>query len=172
MLRLISLVMLAYSYFLVQTNISTLPRVIPTHFNASGAADGWGNPDALWVIFGAQALTCAIFLIVPYIGQQFPGAVHFGSHRLSDFPPAQRARLMPMLNDMAAYMSIVMNLFFMIVLRQTIEAATQPIPHLHMLWSLVLLFGGLLGIMLYYLRQFQRAAKGGVEGDSTRDLTA
>ena len=59
MLRLISLILLAYSYFLIQTNLSKLPARMPTHFNAAGVADGWGSPDMLWVLFGAQILTCA-----------------------------------------------------------------------------------------------------------------
>ena len=134
MLQLISLVMVIYSYFLIQTNLPKLPRHIPTHFNAAGVADGWGSPDTLWVLLGVQALTCAVFLIVPYVGQRFPGAIHVGSRRLSDFSPAQRARMLPMLNDMAGYMSIVMNLFFVLMLHEIIQAATQPIPHIHPLF--------------------------------------
>jgi uncharacterized membrane protein len=171
MRKLISLVMLVYSCFLVRTNIPTLPRSIPTHFNASGASDGWGSPDTLWVILSAQALICAIFLSVPYVSQQFPGAVHFGSHRLSDFSPAGRARLVPMLNNMAASISIVMNLFFVIVLRDTIQAATQPIPQIHMFWPMGLLLGGMFGIMLYYLRRIHRATQGEVDGTPPDGLT-
>jgi uncharacterized membrane protein len=171
MLQLVSLVMVVYSYFLIQTSLPKLPRSIPTHFNAAGVADGWGSPDTLWVLLGAQALTCAVFLIVPYLGQRNPGAVHFGSRRLSEFPPAQRARMVSMLNDLAGYMSIVMNLFFVFMLHEIIQAAAQPIPHIHMLWPLVLLVGGTLGIMLYYLGQFRRAAKGGDDVDASDELT-
>jgi len=67
MLQLISLVMVIYSYFLIQTNISKLPRLIPTHFNAAGVANGWGSPDTLWILLGAQALTTVVFLAVPYL---------------------------------------------------------------------------------------------------------
>ena len=73
-----------------------------------------------------------------------------------------------MLNDMAGYMSIVMNLFFVFMLHEIIQAATQPIPHIHMFWPLVLLMGGTLGIMLYYLGQFRRAAKGDDDGDPAK----
>jgi uncharacterized membrane protein len=163
MLQLVSLVMVIYSYFLIQTNLPKLPRNIPTHFNAAGMADGWGSPDTLWILLGVQAFACAVFLIVPYVGQRFPGAIHVGMRRLSDFSPAQRTRIVPMLNNMAGYLSIVMNLFFVLMLNGIIQAAAQPIPHLHMLWPLVLLAGGTLGIMWYYLRKFHRAAK--CEGD-------
>ncbi len=160
MLQLVSLVMVIYSYFLIRTSIPHLPRVIPTHFNAAGVADGWGSLDTLWVLLGAQALITAIFLIVPYVGQRFPGAIHFGSRRLSDFPPAARARVLPMLNDMAGYLSILMNLFFVFMLRNVIQAATEPIPELPMFWPIALLLAGTLGIIFYYLDRFRRIAKG------------
>ena len=171
MLQLISLVMVVYSYFLIQTNLPKLPRSIPTHFNAAGVADGWGSPDTLWLLLGVQAFTCVVFLIVPYVGQRFPGAIHVGSRRLSDFSPAQRARMLPMLNDMVAYLCIVMNLFFVLMLRAIIQAAAQPFPHIQVFWPLGLFVGGTLGITLYYLVQFRRAAKGGGDGDLPNDLT-
>jgi len=172
MLKLISLVMVVYSYFIIQTNLSKLPRCIPTHFNAAGMADGWGSPETLWFLLGAQALTCAVFLIVPYVGQRVPKAVHFGSRRLSDFPPAQRVRMVSMLNDMAAYLSIVMNLFFVFMLLQIVRAATQPNPHIHPVVPMVLLVAGTIGISLFYTRQFYRAAKGEGDGNPSNELTS
>ncbi len=169
MLQLISLVMLIYSYFLIQANLPKLPQSIPTHFNAAGVADGWGSPGTLWVLFAVQAFTCAIFLIVPYVGQRFPGAIHVGSRHLSDFSPAQRARMLPLLNDMTGYMSIVMNLFFVLMLRESIQAATEAHPRIHPLFPMVLLMGGMFGTMLYYLRQFRRVAKGKVDRDLSND---
>ena len=160
MLQLISLGMVVYSYFLIQTSLPKLPRLIPTHFNAAGVADGWGSPDTLWSLLGAQALTCAVFLLVPYLGQRFPWAVHLGSRRLSDFSAAERVRLLPMLNAMAGYLNIVMNLFFVLMLRGTLQAAAEPIPHLAVFWPMVLLVGGTLGIILYYLWRFRLVAKG------------
>jgi uncharacterized membrane protein len=165
MLQLISIAMVVYSYFLIQTDLPNLPQRIPTHFNAAGVADGWGSPDTLWVLLGAQALTCAVFLIMPYVGQRFPGAIHLGTRRLSDFSPAQRLRMLPMLNTMAAYLCIVMNLFFVVMLHRVIQAATQPIPHLEVFWPMALLLGGTLGIILYYLAKFSRIAQGEDAGD-------
>jgi uncharacterized membrane protein len=159
MLQLISIVMVVYSYFLIQTNLPNLPQRIPTHFNAAGVADGWGSPDTLWILLGAQALTSAVFLIVPYVGERYPGAIHFGTRRLSDFSPAQRVRMLPMLNDLAAYLCIVMNLFFVVMLHRVIQAATQPIPHLDAFWPMALLLGGTIGIVLYYMVKFRRAAQ-------------
>ena len=171
MLQLVSIVMVIYSYFLIRTNLPKLPRFIPTHFNAAGVADGWGSPDTLWMLLGAQALTCAFFLIVPYVGQRYPNAIHVGLRRLSDFPAPQRARMVAMLNDLLGYLSIVMNLFFVFMLRGIIQAAVQPIPHLHMLWPMVLLVGGTIGILWYYLGKFRRSAKGEGDGDTSNEVT-
>ncbi|MGO8790891.1 MAG: DUF1648 domain-containing protein [Terriglobia bacterium] len=167
MLQLISLLLVAYSYFLIQTSIPKLPQSIPTHFNADGVANGWGSPDMLWILLGAQALTCTVFLIMPYVGQRFPGAVHFGSRRLSDFSPAQQTRMLPMLKDLAGLLSVVMNLFFVFMLREVIQAAAQPIPHINPRWPMVFLVGGTAAITVYYLWQFRRVAKGGGDDPST-----
>jgi uncharacterized membrane protein len=166
MLQLISLVMVIYSYFLIQTSIPQLPRCIPTHYNAAGVADGWGSPDMLWILLGAQALTCIVFLAIPYIGLRDPSKVHLGSRRLSDFTPAQRARVLPMLNEMGGCMSLVMNVFFVFMLRQVIHQATQPTPRLRASLPLALLVGGTLGVMLYYLRKFRQAAREEGNGDT------
>ena len=171
MLQLISLVLLAYSYFLVRTNLPKLPARIPTHFNAAGVADGWGSPDILWVLLGAQALTCVIFLIVPYVGGRYPNAIHVGSRRLTDFPASRRARVVAMLNDLTGYLNIVMNLFFVIMLHEIIRAATQPIPQLHMFWPMALLVGGTIGILWYYLGKFRQAAQSGDDGEPPAEVT-
>ena len=167
MLQLISVVFLIYSYFLIQSSIPALPRLIPTHFNAAGVADGWGSPETLWILLGAQALTTTVFLLVPYLGLRRPSMVHFGTRRLSDFSPAQQARIIPMLKDMSGLLSIVANLFFVYILRQIIRAAAQPIPHLPVYGPLVLLVAGTAGISLIYLRMFYRIAQDGFRNDVT-----
>jgi uncharacterized membrane protein len=171
MLQLVSALLVAYSYFLIRTNLPHLPTRIPTHFNGAGAADGWGSPDTLWFLFGTQVLTWVVFLIVPYLGQRFPGMVHLGTRRLSDYSPAQRVRMLPLLNDMAGYMCIVMNLFFVWMLNGIIKAATEPIPHIEVFGPLALLIGGMLGITLYYLARFRRAAQVSDNGDTSGEVT-
>lgn len=143
-----------------------MPRIIPTHFNAAGVANGWGSPGTLWILFGAQALTCVVFLAIPYIGQLAPGAVHFGSRRLNDFPEAQRPQLVNILNDMAGYMAIIMNVFFVWVLRQILRAAAQPIPHISMFAPLALLIGGMSITSVVFMLRFHRAATGDGEKGS------
>lgn len=171
MLQLISLLLVAYSFFLIRTNISTLPPTIPTHFNANGVANGWGSPDMLWFLLGAQILTCTVFLTVPSLARQFPRAAHFGSLRLSDFSSSQRPRMLAILNEMAACMSIVMNLFFVLLLREMIHEAAQPIPHFHPRGMMTWLLAGMPAVLLFYLWKFQRAAKSGNDNEPPAELT-
>ena len=166
MLQLISVVLLVYSFFVTRMTIPTLPQRIPTHFNAAGAADGWGSPDIFWLLLGAQALCTVLFLGVPLLGQLFPGAIHIGRRRLGDFPAAQRPRVLALLADMSAYMSIVMNVFFVLMLHEIIQAAREPIPRIHPLFPVGLMIGGMLVITVYWLWRFNAVAKGNDEVDS------
>ena len=168
MAQLISFVLMAYSYLLIRTAIPTLPGTIPTHFNAAGVADGWGSPDTLWILLEAQALTSAVFVLVPFLSQRFPGAVHFGSRRLNDFPPEQRSQAASLMSDMAGYLNVMMNLFFVFMVHEMIRAATQAMPSIHVFWPLGLLLGGTIALTLYHLRQFRRIAEGGDSGGTAR----
>ncbi len=157
--RLVSFLLLIYSFFLIQTGLPKLPARIPTHFNSAGRADGWGSPGSLWIIFVAQALTCAVFLLVPYLGQKYPNSVHLGLRRLTDFPVSQRVAILTMMNEMVGYLSVVMNLLFVLMLHEIIQAAQQSVPHFQMLWLLVLGAGGTFAILWYYLGKFRRIEK-------------
>ncbi len=160
MSRLVSFLLLIYSYFLIRTNLPKLPSRIPTHFNSAGAANGWGSPGSLWLILGAQALTCAIFLAVPLLGRRYPDAVHLGLRRLSDFPAPRRAGILAMIERMVGYLNVVLNLFFVFMLRGIIQAAEQPVPHLHIFWPVVLATGATAAILWYYLAKFRNLGKG------------
>ena len=159
MLKLVSLALVLYSYFLIQASLPKLPRLIPTHFNAAGEPNGWGSPGSLWILLGVQVLTCVVILSVPYLGRRFPETVSLGLRRLSDYTPAQRVRILPLLDDMMGYVSILMNLFFVFMLRGTLRAAEQAHPQLHIRWPLALLLGGTLFLVIYHLRRFSQVAK-------------
>jgi len=159
-LQLVSVGLVIYSFFFIRTAIPALPGRIPMHFDAAGAPNGWGSPQSLWALFGAQAISCLVFLLIPYLGQAVPSAIHLGRKRLSDFREEQRPRVMAMLTDMAAYLNIVMNLFFAAILRQVVQAARQTPPQLHPVVPLVVLVICVAGIVIYYGVRFNSAAKG------------
>jgi len=49
-LEAIAIIALMYGIVEVCLNWSTLPQQIPTHFNASGQADGWGPKGMIWLL--------------------------------------------------------------------------------------------------------------------------
>jgi uncharacterized membrane protein len=136
MQRLVTLGLAFYSFFLIETNIPRLPARIPTHFNGAGEANGWGSPDTLWLLLVVQVLTCGLFLAMPLLGRRYPGSVNLGTRKLSDFTPEQRERIMPLLTDMAGYMSVLLGLLFSVLLRETIHAVSSSHPHLSPWWEL------------------------------------
>jgi len=73
---------------------------------------------------------------------------------------------------MAAYMNIVMNLFFVLMLMQIVRVAAQPIPRIYPLFPMVLLIGGTFGILLYYTVQFYRVAKSDNRGGPPNEITS
>jgi uncharacterized membrane protein len=152
MKRLITIVLALYSFFLIEVNISRLPPRIPTHFNAAGEANGWGSAHSLWFLLVVQVLTCGLLLAVPFLGRNFPGMVHLGSRNLSDFTPAQRERIMPLLTEMMESMSVLLSLLFCILLREIIHSASSSHAHFSP-WWIGALFIGTAVITLYYLRR-------------------
>jgi uncharacterized membrane protein len=165
MQRLVTLGLAFYSFFLIKTNIPRLPARIPTHFNAAGEADGWGSPDNLWLFLVVQVLTCGLFLAMPLLGRRFPGSVNLGTRRLSDFTPAQRKRIMPLLTDMMGYVSVLLSLLFLILLRESIRAASSSHPHFSPWWELGVFLAGTVATLIYYLRRINATADEMPPGD-------
>jgi uncharacterized membrane protein len=153
MQRLIAIGLAFYSFFLILTNLPRLPARIPTHFNIAGEVDGWGSPDTLWFLLLAQVLTCGLLLLVPLLARRFPGSVNIGFQKLSDFPPAQRERIIPLFDDMMGYMSVLLSLLFAILLRGTIHAALSSHPHFAPWWVLGFFLACLATTVIYYLRR-------------------
>jgi len=50
--------------FLVVFNYRELPQRIPTHFDASGVANGWGDKSSLWVLVG---IACFLYLLLTLV---------------------------------------------------------------------------------------------------------
>jgi len=153
MQRLLAIGLAFYSLFLIVTNLPRLPARIPTHFNGAGEADGWGSPNILWSLLLAQVLTCGSFLLVSLLTRRFPRMVNVGRRKLSDFTPAQRERIIPLLDDMMGSMSALLSLLFAILLRGTIHAALSPHPHFAPWWELGLFLAGIAATTIYYLRR-------------------
>lgn len=53
---------------------SSIPDTVPTHFNAAGEPDGWGNKINLWILLGIGLLTWILLTVVekyPHIYNYF-----------------------------------------------------------------------------------------------------
>jgi uncharacterized membrane protein len=53
--------------FVVVFNYRELPRRIPTHFGMTGAADGWGDKSALWILVGLVCVSYAVLSLVRFL---------------------------------------------------------------------------------------------------------
>jgi uncharacterized membrane protein len=163
--RIITIALAVYSFFLVRVNIARMPVRIPSHFNAAGEANAWGSPNILWLLLLIQVLTCGGLLLVRLLTRRFPWMVHLGRRRLGDFTAAQQERILPLLFAMLEYLTVPLSLLFTVLIRQMIEAATSPHPHLTVWWVLALSVSATAAILLYYMRRINAVADGAVFGN-------
>lgn len=159
MFKIVAAALALYSYLLIETSQPQLPSRIPTHFNFAGKPDRWGSPHVLWILLGIQVLIAVLMLSIPILGRKFPGTVHLGTRRLSDYTPEQREVVMPLLEQMAGVMSVATSLFFVYLIREMIAAAEQPRSNAYMGWAAVLFAATLIGLSLFYSRRMNRVAK-------------
>ena len=166
--RLITVALAIYSFFLIETSIPRLPARIPTHFNAAGEANCWGSPDTLWFLHLVQVLLGGLFLIMPLIGARYPGSVHLGRRRLSDFGPEVRERVTPLFTNMMGTMSVLLSLLLSLLLREIIEAAFSSQPHFSPKWELGLFLAGVAVTLIYYLGRIYAVTSEVVAGSSSK----
>jgi uncharacterized membrane protein len=162
--RFLTAALALYSFILIKTNIASLPARIPTHFNAAGEANGWGSPNTLWFTLLIQVVTCGVILTVPFLGRRFPGLVHVGFRKLSDFTPEQQKRIMPLLKQMGDYMSVVMSLLFAFLIYEMIRAASSSDPRISIGWTLVVFLGSNATILIYFMRRINGFTRQDVAG--------
>ncbi len=156
----VAVALVLYTAFLIHRAMPQLPERVPTHFNFQGQPTGWSSPDVLWTMLLAQVVGAGLLLAIPWIGRRAPQLVNLGRRRLSDFPPEARARIMPLLEDMSAWMTVLFCLFFTLLIRGLIRAALDPTqsPSLWLVAGFVAVMGL---VVVYYLRQFDHVAQKG-----------
>jgi len=157
--KIVAAALAIYSYFLIQTSLPNLPPHIPTHFNFAGQPDGWGSPHTLWVLLAFQVLTACAMLSISIWARRFPKTVHFGTRRFSDCTPEQRELILPLLDKLAGFMSVITSLFFIVLIREAIRAAGATRPQFHQGWAPVLFVGGMVGLSLYFVWRMDKVVK-------------
>jgi len=156
--KIVAAVLALCSAFLIQRSLPNLPARIPVHFNGAGKPNGWGSPHTLWVLLVFQVLLAGILLSMSLWGRRFPGSIHLGTQRLSDFTPEQRERIWPLLDQMSGWLSVMTSLFFVFIIRESIQAAESSNPEFHAGWAAVLFVVGMVGLAFYYLRRISKMA--------------
>jgi uncharacterized membrane protein len=169
MYRVIALGLAVYSFVVIDRNIPRLPARIPTHFNSAGNPNAWGSPDSLWLLLVIQVLGTGLLLTIPHLGRRYPRAVNLGLRKLSDFPPAARERIMPLLEDMCGAMGLLFSFLFAALIHETIRVATSPGARLAP-WLIWLFLGGNALTLFYYLRRINCEAKENSRPDSPTPL--
>lgn len=149
--------LVVYSAVTIVLALPKLPARIPTKFNSSGEPVGWGGPETLWIMLLTQVLVTVLILAVPAIGRRAPQLVNLGFRKLSDFPPQARQRVMPLLEEMCAWMAILFAFLFTVIIRGMIRAAREPAARVGD-WPLAVFLAGTAIVVIYYLLQMNRLA--------------
>ena len=157
--KIVAAALAIYSAFLIQTSIPNLPSRIPVHFNGAGQPNGWGSPQTLWVLLAFQVLVVLVMLSISFWSRRFPGSVHLGARKLTDYTPEQRQRVLPLLDRMAGWLSVFTSLFFVELISEAIRAAGSPHPQFHMGWTVVPFLVSMAGVALYYVWRINQVAR-------------
>jgi hypothetical protein len=169
MLRVLTAVVIIYSYFEIKSDLPLLTARLPTNRNPAGQPVGSVIGHGLWINLFLQIFISGLLLAVPYVGRWFPEAVHFGWRCLSDYTPEQRERIMPLLRNMMGLASLLVSVVFGLCNHLRIQSALTSGPRLPADWftsvfsSQLQLMAGLavgLGVLtVYYVGRFDAEAE-------------
>jgi uncharacterized membrane protein len=51
-LEILTVPLVLFNFFILATYWQSLPKVVPTHFDLAGTANGWSTKNTLWVLAG------------------------------------------------------------------------------------------------------------------------
>jgi uncharacterized membrane protein len=151
--------LIAYTAFVIHRAMPRLPARIPTSFDFQGRPTAGSSPDTLWMMLAIQVAVTALILSVPAIGRRAPQWVNLGWRRLSDYPPAARERIMPLLEEMSGWMAVLFSCFFTVLIRELIRAALGP-GKSPSVWPVWFFLAGTAGVTTYYMIRINRTGKG------------
>jgi uncharacterized membrane protein len=86
--ELIAVFGLLSAIFAVVFNYRDLPQRIPTHFDATGIANGWGDKSALWALVGIACVLYLGFTLVRFIPAKFINVPVRAEQRAAAIPVA------------------------------------------------------------------------------------
>jgi uncharacterized membrane protein len=145
--ELLAAAALAFTIFTVATNYSALPKRIPTHFDAHGAINGWGDKSTLWSLVAVVAFQYILLSLIRFFPQS-----------MMNLPirPEQRAAALPFGYAMADWIKAEVCCLFAFIVHSMLAAAKGHAqgPGLGFTVSLVAIFG----TSIYYITRMTRVA--------------
>ena len=165
-LELIPLCLLIFTLYLTLSSYAALPDTIPTHFDAQGMADDWGDKNAIFFIMGMNA-----FIYVLLTAINIALAVVKDPRSIINLPPKWKAalddnrieKLRVTLNRYLFLLKIVMQGLFTYILYITIEMAWERADNLGPLFYLfIMAILVVAGLMLWQALRIARPPKPGL----------
>ena len=156
--RLLSVALIVYSFFEVQTNLLRLPARIPTYFDLAGKPNGWSDPHTLWFLLATQVLVTGVMLSIPYLARRVPSLISLGLHKVSDYPPEAQKRVIPLIDDMSGLMGLPSSFLFIVLIRDIVHIALTPGARQNS-WVIWRYLVGFTLVVIYYVARINREAQ-------------
>lgn len=121
-----------------------IPERIPTHFNATGQPDGYGNKITLWVVMGISFM---LFIFLNFVGR----SPHLANYTvpITEENAYRQYQNMQRMNRM---LTAVLCMFFAYIHYGIIQTALEQQNGLG-LWFLLFFVAAITGIIVYFLRR-------------------
>jgi uncharacterized membrane protein len=126
-LELVSFSLLVFTLYLASSNYTTLPDIIPTHFNTQGIADNYGSKTTIFFILSFMLLSMFFSLFstsgVSIIAKNPRALINLPAKRKTALSDKQVEALRATLNRYPILLKIVIQGLFTYILYITIEIA-------------------------------------------------
>jgi len=149
---------LLFTILTVALSYSSLPQRIPSHFDANGLVNGWGDKSFLWFLVG---ITCVVYLGMTLI--RYAPSSSF-SVPVSD---ELRAAAIPIALDMVAWLKAEMTWIFAAITWSMVIVA-QGRSRGMTVWFTPLALVVVAATALYYIAQMMRLSAADAGGQEKR----
>ncbi|MDD5720454.1 MAG: DUF1648 domain-containing protein [Candidatus Krumholzibacteria bacterium] len=108
-----------------------LPERVASHFGITGAADGWSSRSSFLTVVGAVIAGTSLLLAgIGWLLPRLPFSLVSIPHPDYWLAPERRAGSWLLIQDFLLVVAAATNLFFVLLLRETVIANRLPQPHL------------------------------------------
>ena len=139
---IVAIASMFYGCFLCMTSYSTLPDSIPIHFNASGAADGWGSKGMIWLL----PLLTVIMVPGMLLLRRWPWISNVPFKITEKNAMYQYGLIVRLLG----FLACIISLLFLSILYDTIRVANGISPMFLGVWFIPLVAGPIVGSLIWY----------------------